>query len=538
MVSRWSVPTVVRPLAAIAMLAILLMGLVAPVAQAHAVLERTTPADGSRLVRSPDQIAFSFDEAVQLPPDATTVLGDDGRRVGGAARLTDSGQTVIIPIDPLPRGAYTASYRVVSADGHIVTGAIRFGVGVDPGITAPQPPTITDRSLTVADAAAQGVVYLGLVLGVGVCLAVELVWRGVATSTVAGWLRVIGWMAILVGTLARMLFAGPLAVGSGWAGVVRLADPALAVAGVGGVASIVRFGLLVLAAPVVFGWARLRGRRVGRMAAGLLGLGIVVTVALVGHAAAGPDAPIAVVAACAHIVAMAFWLGGLIVLAGLVLRPGGPATACLDPVAARRWSVLAFGAVVLLVLSGEYQAWRQLQPLQSVVDTRYGVTLLIKVGLVAVALTVAMVNHRVLIRGLAEGRPRVPVRRMVVVESVVTLAVICAATVLVALPPARTTYGPPVTVSAPLAGGTARIRVDGTRTGVQTLLVTPDDPAGGITGSLAGDGVTVPVRFTRGPGTSWTGRAVVPTAGVWTLTLTIDLGRQGRFATDASYRVW
>jgi copper transport protein len=132
----------------------------------------------------------------------------------------------------------------------------------------------------------------------------------------------------------------------------------------------------------------------------------------------------------------------------------------------------------------------------------------------------------------------------VVAEAVVVAAVVGVTTVLVATPPARTTYGPATTLTAPLAAGRAEIRIEPTRAGVQTVVVRTLDADGdavaaaGVTatlGSAAVSGIAVPLQ--QGTDGAWRGAAVVPIPGTWRLSLTVRLP-EGTFVTAADYRTW
>ena len=140
----------------------------APSAHAHATLESSTPVDGSRVEVAPAEVILTFDEAVQLVRGTAQVISDDGARVdSGGAHLSTNGTSVVIPLQPhLAKGSYTATWRVVSADTHVVAGSISFGVGQDAHVL---PSRVVDpsRTLTVADDVVQGVVVpgFGYVLG-------------------------------------------------------------------------------------------------------------------------------------------------------------------------------------------------------------------------------------------------------------------------------------------------------------------------------------------------------------------------------------
>ncbi len=135
------------------------------------------------------------------------------------------------------------------------------------------------------------------------------------------------------------------------------------------------------------GWAGLERARVVGL---VLGLALLATVSLAGHAGAGDLVALALVTDVVHLSGVSFWLGGLAVLVFVVLRRG---TAGLDRVGldrvVARFSDLAFIAVLVIVASGLVQAWRQLDGLDALTGTAYGRLLLAKVALVATMVAMA-----------------------------------------------------------------------------------------------------------------------------------------------------
>ncbi|WFE42688.1 copper resistance CopC family protein [Micromonospora sp. WMMD998] len=112
----------------------LLLAPAAPAA-AHNSLQAATPAQDARLTTAPTTVTLRF--AQRLNPEFTTiVLSDADRRKVPTGAPTVDGTAGRVTIDgPLPNGAYTVAYRVVSADGHPVQGSYRFTVA-DPAASA------------------------------------------------------------------------------------------------------------------------------------------------------------------------------------------------------------------------------------------------------------------------------------------------------------------------------------------------------------------------------------------------------------------
>lgn len=131
-----------RVLASAALAAAIVLGTASAGAQAHAQLEGTVPADGAVLAASPPEVSFTFGEDL-LPGSTTIAVVDAAGTVVTAQPGTIDGPTITAPMPQLAPGTYQVSYRVVSADGHPVTGAITFAVGAsavaETGTTSPAP---------------------------------------------------------------------------------------------------------------------------------------------------------------------------------------------------------------------------------------------------------------------------------------------------------------------------------------------------------------------------------------------------------------
>ena len=108
------------------------LGALAPAAGAHATLERTYPARGAVLETPPKEVALGFDEPVEAAFGALRVFDGRGKQVktGPLRRPGDKSSELAVSLPAsLPQGAYTATYWVVSADGHPVSGGLTFQVG-------------------------------------------------------------------------------------------------------------------------------------------------------------------------------------------------------------------------------------------------------------------------------------------------------------------------------------------------------------------------------------------------------------------------
>jgi methionine-rich copper-binding protein CopC len=100
---------------------------------AHTRLQSSDPADGTSLGAGPQRVSLTFNEPMQTGFATLTVIGPDGRPYQ-SGEVAANGGTVSIGVAPLgPAGRYEIGYRVVSEDGHPVTGSVAFT------LTAPGP---------------------------------------------------------------------------------------------------------------------------------------------------------------------------------------------------------------------------------------------------------------------------------------------------------------------------------------------------------------------------------------------------------------
>lgn len=529
--------------------AFLIIATGSPAASAHAVLESSTPLDGSRLAAIPARVILRFDEPVRIIDGGTTVISTAGGRVDTGKPVTaDGGRSVLISLDANLRtkpATYLVSYRIVSADSHIVVGSIRFGVAQNPA-TVGQPRQTGAGPPGVIAAIGTGLAYAGAVGTIG-CLAVGfLIWGSALRSTRLRPAIIGGPVLIMLGTIAQLAAATPAAEGTGWAGMLDLQNLPFTLIGTAGRLLAVQFTLAAALLPLGHAIRTSHldpdGDRMLQVCWGLASVALIGTMAASGHGFAGSGRWFAWPATAVHLAAMTIWIGGVIDLL-LVVRPR---LRTLPRTAGRiidQWSRLAFGAIAALVLSGELLAWRQIQPIEALWRTQYGITLLIKLGLAAVAVIIGWTGSRV----AAHRRDVTRTGRMVIMEIVIMALVVAAATVLSATPAAKDQYGPPVSLAAPFATDQLKITITGTRRGTQQIIVRPVSRSGSavptraLTGQLssADAGVAaVDVRFREESGHWQSQDATAPLPGLWQLTLTVSPKSGPSYVTKVVYRVW
>ncbi len=134
-----------------------------------------------------------------------------------------------------------------------------------------------------------------------------------------------------------------------------------------------------------------------RLQGGLLGIGLIITLALVGHATAteGKAHLLHLTADAIHLGAAAIWLGGLpplFLLLTWARQSQDPSWAVVVQEATRRFSILGIVSVTSLTLTGIANGWILVGGFPPLVGTPYGRLLLLKLGLFLVMIVIASVN--------------------------------------------------------------------------------------------------------------------------------------------------
>lgn len=94
---------------------------------AHNVLIGSQPSTGATLTTGPTEIRLNFNAPIRTGPNTIKVIGPNGTHWERSENATVDGNSVTTPVVPLgPAGLYTASYAIVSTDGHPVSGDITF----------------------------------------------------------------------------------------------------------------------------------------------------------------------------------------------------------------------------------------------------------------------------------------------------------------------------------------------------------------------------------------------------------------------------
>ena len=550
-------------------------------AQAHALLEGTSPERGAVAEQAPGQVVLRFSEPVEIAFGAMRVFAADGSEVqqGEPFHPTRRDDEVAVRLrDDVEDGGYTVTYRVVSADSHPVNGGFVFSVGdeaASPGASVAD--LLGDQGsgpvTSVAFTVARAVEYGAIALGIGVLAILLLVWQPALRATAGadeGWREAASAFARRARTLLLAAAgAGALAALAALALQAATAEATSLWSALGGVREVLgtRFGVVwglgVLVWVLVGLGAALRPQAVpvlrpatvGAAGSALPGPGawtwalVVPMLALAllpglgGHA--GVQDPVAVLlpANVLHVLAAGAWIGGLAVLVAALPA----ATRALEPgdrtrllsAALGRFSGLALFSVALLLLGGVVQSLLELGAVDDLWGTPFGRAIAIKAALVVVLLGLGALNRRRTLprlqraaqQGASPGGAGVLLRRTLRAEVALGVAALAVTGALAGYPPATAVSAGPFSGSADLGPARAELTVEPARAGANEVHVyffhrsdgrqydAPEEVR--FEASLPGKGIE-PIRLEAtkaGPGHYVLGAAALSPPGDWRLEL-------------------
>ena len=150
-------------------------------ANAHTSLQSSTPSEGQSIEFIPAELSASFDEdLIEIEGEVVNTLelesADGAKYVLSSATI--AGPTVSAPTGDgeYPAGDYLLKYRVVSADGHPVTGEIRFSTQSLTTIgSVPADPVATAYVAETEESSPRNFIYMaaGLLLALASALVIK-----------------------------------------------------------------------------------------------------------------------------------------------------------------------------------------------------------------------------------------------------------------------------------------------------------------------------------------------------------------------------
>lgn len=465
---------------------------------AHAYVVSSAPAADETLDEAPSSVRIEFNEPIEASFYELDVIGPSGISEAAGEPVFDPEQPTRLSVElkpDLPEGVYAAKWRVVSGDGHPVSGTISFQIGQGAANSVPQHSAADQRSFPGWSLlAVRWLFYGGMALYLGtLAFHLWLLPAGKRTSVVPERLKRRSRMALLLGyaaAAAGVLLSLPQQTasdaGGGWSNAFdpdRLRE-ALTYTSFGEIWEYQAVLLAVLLAATILLLRAFSNKTCpGRLLLALAfaaGLGLLLAKAFIGHAATASVKSAAVTADFLHLAAGLIWLGGVGALAfllpaaaarpkplpaealagtarepapapdpgaatgGLFGRSDAPpsATAADSPQqplywrAVRRFSMLAAGCVAVLIVTAVYGSLLHVPTWYALFHTDYGKVLLAKILLTLVCLALGL---SAFLRG---RKPSRPLGAGVWTEFALGLAVLVLAALLANLPTAAANPGP------------------------------------------------------------------------------------------------
>jgi len=105
-------------------------GLSPDVAPAHSLLVRSEPGRSATVTRAPERVRLWFSERIEPAYATLSLWNEAGTQVDAGDATVDSNDPVILSVSTptLGAGRYTARFRVLSVDGHVVESSFAFTV--------------------------------------------------------------------------------------------------------------------------------------------------------------------------------------------------------------------------------------------------------------------------------------------------------------------------------------------------------------------------------------------------------------------------
>jgi copper transport protein len=557
---------------------LLVIAATAPSALAHAQLEGTSPVSGSTVQRQPSEVIFKFNQNVGGTLGAVRVYNAQGEEVDNLDVSHPEGQEHWMGVGlkaGLPDGTYTATYRVISADTHIVYGGLVFNLG-----HAGAAPKFTVASLIeknksgkateVAFGVVRGLDYITIALLLGGLAFVLVAWLP-GFAAVAGsepeWLqaardfaarmrRLLG-VAVVLGAIVSVL--GILLQGASAAGVSLWSSLKSTIlqntlesrfGEVWGLRAIdwLALGCLLVAARALGGRARMSadapdGAHASAQAASVASprwlyapiavcaAYLAATPALSGHASIQSPTGVFFPSDVVHVLAASVWVGGiaclLMALPAATRRLAGPQRSRLLAAVLARFSPMAHVAVIAIAVTGVIQAYIDVRSLHGLLHSTYGALIIAKTVLLLSLICLGWVNRgrvipalkRIAAAGSAPSGAGVLARRTLRGELSLMLAVFGVTAALISYAPPIDAASGPFSINTTLGPAELEMTVEPARVGLNTVHLYLIDAKTGT-------------QFTATKELTATAR--LPAKGIGPLTLKANLAGPGHYVLSSA----
>ncbi|MDQ0198336.1 copper resistance protein CopC [Neobacillus ginsengisoli] len=419
------------------------------VSSAHAYILKSAPFENEILKSSPLKVTIQFDESIQPVFNSLQVYDSKGNQIDQKNGHINSKNSSILEADlkkNLPKGTYRIQWKVVSNDGHPVQGVIPFQIGGGSKV----------HSSTTLPAGTQGYTphgdlifirwfqYLSNACFVGMLFLYLLVLpkelrKNPLFKTI--FIRII-WLSyffLLVSIILSLPLQAVIESGTAWSKVLHtqtLSD----------IISNTLFGhTWIIQMVILFTLAVSNNllslnritKLIGQWLCFSLGIGLLLTKALTGHASSTTNKILSISMDFFHLFAASIWIGSLIGIVALLPLRKNIETNQLYFKLIQRFSKWGIILVLLLSFTGVFSSFTFIPNLPSLIHTNYGRVLLSKVVLLFLMLILAAVNF---VKG-KRGKEK-ELKTSLIGELAIGVVVLMLSVILTNLPTAISSPGP------------------------------------------------------------------------------------------------
>ena len=348
------------------------------IGSAHASLIDAFPIQYDHVQKMPNQVSLTFSEKIQDELYYLKVFDDKGNLVSNPKTTKLSSDHIKLSVDlkPIKKGNYTVSYHIVCDDGHVVDYSYIFTYGNDVNAAPSIPKNFSNSGNGHAHGGYQYLFYAAyyiLFLAFAGWIMIGVLRRNIIKDQKTEWYKALRFFFLVSCVLYSLTDFMDATAGFGskeWS-IFFLQTSTGIVAGIRVVMAIIAQFALQKNRIVDAAWV----------------LAIILLEAYNGHAVTFAPIPVTIGFDAIHLIAAAFWVGGLVYLV-IHFRKGVPGYLSF-------FSRGAFISLVVLVISGSIITFIFTPSLAAIPHSSWGILLILKVFLVLfVFLIAAIVRSR------------------------------------------------------------------------------------------------------------------------------------------------
>ena len=415
-------------------------------ASAHSILESSFPTASSLLAESPREVKLDFNEHVEATLGNIELFDQKQHaiKIGKAVRSRADLSVVTAKIPSLHDGVYVVVWRVVSADGHPVSGAFPFEIGTSSSGTADELlQKVVNGVRATSDlgnplAAMRFLAFLAVIVLLG---SLSLVGKSdIVVSPAAQKIARTSIVGLILSSFAILLLQGPFVSGRSWGAISDIAVLSDVVTTRLGVWLLMRI-LCGALWGVLFVLAGSYGRPWWRRSTLVLSVLTLLSFASSGHPSAGTFPAVFVTLDVVHFAAISVWVGALVAMVYF-------SRSVNTEEVARTFSRRATWAMPLTIVTGVVQALHLTGGLGGIFDSEYGKLLAAKsLAVIVIVLLGASARKKLSETGSAS------IAKVIRTESAIVVVVLALTALMVAKAPEAVSTRIPSSFSAALTQG-------------------------------------------------------------------------------------